>query len=92
MSGVDLPPGFKLTDPGTEAERIAVDRADPPWREWAVRHPGGKVTVRIDGHAFPGRAAAEEERFACEVDCEWCDGGTHALMYRDRQPWQNAPA
>lgn len=88
---MDLPPGFKLIDPDTEAERVIADRQDPPWREWAVRHPNGKVTVRVDGHAFPDRTSADDERIALDGDCEWCDGGTHSLACRDRQPWQAAP-
>jgi hypothetical protein len=81
-------PGARRIDPDEEAARLARQRLDPPGREWAVRHPGGKVTVRIDGHAFPGRTSADDERIALDGDCEWCDGGTHALVCRDRQPWR----
>jgi hypothetical protein len=62
---------------------------EPPQREWGVRHPGGKVTVRVDGHAFPGRLSADETRNDCDQDCEWCDGGSHVLVMRDRQPWRD---
>lgn len=90
---MSTPPGFRLIDPGAEAERIIVDRQDPPWREWAVRHPNGKVTVQVDGHTFPGRGSADEQRVACErEECDSCDGGPHALVYRDRQPWRDEPA
>jgi len=85
---MDLPSGFKLINPDSETERVIADRQDPPWREWAVRHPNGKVTVQIDGHAFPACPAAETERITCEQDCDSCDGGPHTLVCRDRQPWR----
>ena len=75
-------------DPEAEIRRLADERLDPPGREWGVQHPGGKVTVRVDGHAFPGRMSAEKERAACEQDCGCCDGGTHILVMRDRQQWR----
>lgn len=84
-------PGIRHINPDDETARLTRERLDPPNREWAIRHPGGKVTVRIDGHAFPGRTSADEERAASDEDCEWCDGGAHILVYRDRQPWQTAP-
>ena len=83
-------PGIRPIDPDAEAARLARERLDPPGREWAIRHPGGKITVRIDGHAFPGRITAETERAASDEDCEWCDGGTHALTYRDQPAWREA--
>ena len=80
-----FPPGFReIPDPEAEMERL-----DPPGREWAIRHPGGKITVQIDGHAFPGRITAERELPAPDDECEWCDGGTHTLTYRDRQQWRD---
>jgi hypothetical protein len=45
-------------------------------------------TVRIDGHAFPSRGEADAERAACDEDCDSCDGGTHTLIYRDKQAWR----
>jgi hypothetical protein len=83
---------FRHIDPDAEADRLARERLDPPGREWAVRHPNGKVTVRIDGHAFPGRASASEALAECErsPDCDSCDGGAHVLVYRDRQPWRES--
>jgi hypothetical protein len=81
-------PGPRHINPDDETAR---QRSDPPQREWAIRHPDGKITVRIDGHAYPGRTTAEKDRAASDQDCEWCDGGTHTLTYRDRQPWQDTP-
>ena len=81
-------PGARPIDPDEELNRLIREREDPPQREWGVRHPGGKVTVRVDGHAFPSLGAAETERAASAEDCEWCDGGPHLLVYRDKQPWQ----
>ena len=81
-----LPGARAIPDPEAEMERLARERLDPPGREWGIRHPGGKVTVRIDGHAFPSRLEAEHA--AADQDCEWCDGGTHILVYRDRQAWR----
>lgn len=63
----------------------------PPDREWGVRHPRGKVTVQLNGYAFPIRILADEERYACDQDCAWCDGGPRVLVYRDKQPWQETP-
>ena len=84
-----FPPGWReIPDPEAEIRRLADARLDPPGREWGVQHPGGKVTVQVDGHPFPARITAETERAACEQDCEWCDGGTHALVMRDRQGWR----
>lgn len=82
---------FRRINPDAEAARLARERLDPPEREWGIRHPGGKVTVRVDGHAFPGRLSAEMALAECAGDCEWCDGGTHVLVYRDRQPWREVP-
>ncbi len=81
-------PGIRRIDPDAEVRRLAGERADPPGREWGVRHPNGKVTVRIDGHAFPSRPAAETERARNDLDCGECDGGTHTLLCRDRQQWR----
>ena len=81
-------PGARRIDPDAETERLTRERLDPPGREWGIRHPDGKVTVFIDGHAFPSRLAADTERTACDQDCDSCDGGTHALVMRDRQPWR----
>jgi hypothetical protein len=82
-------PGIRPVDPDAEADRLARERLDPPGREWAIRHPGGKITVQCDGHAYPMRITAERERAASDEDCEWCDGGTHTLIYRDRQAWRD---
>ena len=84
-------PGIRRIDPDAEAERLARARLDPPGREWGVRHPNGKVTVFITGHAFRSRAEAEAARVECAEDCDSCDGGAHTLVYRDRQAWRNAP-
>lgn len=84
-----MPPGFRaIPDPEAEVRRLAGEREDPAWREWAVRHPGGKITVRIDGHPFMMRPGAEAEAATLNQDCEWCDGGTHVAVYRDKTPWQ----
>lgn len=85
-----IPPGIRRIDPDAEAARLARERLDPPGREWAIRHPGGKITVQIDGHAYPARITAERELPGPGDECEWCDGGTHALVYRDRQAWREA--
>ena len=86
---MNLPPGFReIPDPQAEIRRLADERIDPPRREWGIRHPDGTITVRVDGHAYPDRGPAETERAACEQDCDSCDGGTHTLVYRDRQSWQ----
>jgi hypothetical protein len=85
---MNFPPGIRRINPDEEAARLARDRLDPPGREWGVRHPGGKVTVFIDGHAFPSRSEAETERTASDQDCDSCHGGTHTLVCRDRQPWR----
>jgi hypothetical protein len=84
-------PGARHINPDEETARLIRQRLDPPGREWGVRHPGGKITVHITGHAFDSRIAAQAERAACDHDCEWCDGGTHTLVYRDGQPWRDAP-
>lgn len=85
-------PGARRINPDEEAARLARERQDPPNREWAVRHPNGKITVSIGGHPFMTRAAAEEDRATCERgECDTCDGGPHTLAYRDRQPWREAP-
>lgn len=84
-------PGARRIDPEEEAARLARQRLDPPGREWAVRHPGGKITVQCDGHAFDMRITAERELPAPDDECEWCDGGPHVLVCRDRRAWQTAP-
>ena len=84
-------PGARRIDPDAEAERLGRERLDPPWREWGIRHPDGNVTVHITGQAFDSRIRAEMEREACDRDCDSCDGGPHTLVYRDRQPWRDAP-
>jgi len=90
MGQLGAPHGlFRRINPDEEAARLARERLDPPGREWGVRHPGGKVTVMVDGHAFPGRLSAGEALAECGLDCEWCDGGPHGLVYRDRQPWRD---
>jgi len=83
------PPGIRPIDPDREAARLERLRTDPPDREWAIRHPGGKTTVQVDGHAFYSRITAEQELPAPGDECEWCDGGTHTLAYRDRQKWRD---
>lgn len=80
--------GIRRIDPGAEAERLARARLDPPGREWGIRHPGGRITVHITGQAFESRVTADRERAQCDQDCDSCDGGTHALVYRDKQPWR----
>ncbi len=81
-----IPGAREIRDPQAETERLAALRDDPPWREWGVRHPGGRVTVRVDGHAFPSRGEAQHELAGCDE----CDGGPHVLVWRDRQQWQEA--
>ena len=83
-------PGIRRIDPDAEAARLTRERQDPPGREWAIRHPGGKITVQVDGHAYFSRVAAEQDLPAPGDDCEWCDGGTHTLACRDRQAWREA--
>jgi len=82
-------PQARRIDPDAEADRLARARLDPPGREWGIRHPSSGVTVQVDGHAFPGRLSAGEARDECDRDCDFCDGGIHGLVYRDRQPWRD---
>ena len=90
--GVTFIPGAReIRDPQAETDRLAWLREDPPWREWGVRHPGGTVTVRVDGHPFQSRQEAESVRTGCDEDCEWCGGGPHGLVCRDREDWRDAP-
>lgn len=77
-----------LMNPRTRAATKRTVATNPSGREWGIRHPGGKVTVQVDGHAFPGRRSAEAGRAECDEDCEWCDGGVHVLVYRDRPQWR----
>lgn len=85
-----IPGAREIRDPQAEIERLAAlrddPRDDPPWREWGVRHPDGRVTVEVDGHAFPSKTAAQHELAGCDE----CDGGPHVLVWRDRQQWQEA--
>jgi len=83
-----IPPGIRRVNPDEEAARLARDRLDPPGREWGIRHPGGKITVFIDGHAFGSRLSAETERTGRDQDCDTCNGGPHVLVCRDRQQWR----
>lgn len=83
-------PGIRPVDPQAEADRLARERLDPPGREWAIRHPGGKTTVQCDGHAYFSRISAEKDLPAPGDECEWCDGGPHVLVYRDRRAWREA--
>jgi len=83
-------PDARRIDIGAEAERLAAERNDPPSREWGVKHPGGKVTVRADGHAFLSRLIADGERWNADRDCGECAGGTHTLVYRDKPMWRDA--
>jgi hypothetical protein len=66
-----------------------MSKTDPPGREWGIRHPDGRVTVFVTGHAFGSRIQAEAERVACDSDCAECDGGNHTLVMRDKQPWRD---
>jgi hypothetical protein len=59
-------------------------------REWGIRHPDDRVTVDVTGHGFGSPVTAEEERAGCDRDCGECDGGQHALVVRDKQPWRDA--
>lgn len=83
-----LPGIRRIPDPQAEMERLAEARKDQPGRDWGVRHPDGKVTVRIDGHAFRSRREADAERAVCDSECDSCDGGTHYLAWRAVQGWQ----
>jgi hypothetical protein len=82
---------MRAVDPDAEAARLIAGRGDPPGLVWGVRHPGGKVTVRHDGFAFPLRIMAEAERDCCDALCDWCEGGKHALAARDTLPWRDVP-
>ena len=86
-----LPPGARAIDPAAEAERLAADRLGPPAREWGVRHPGGHVSVSITGQAFISARAADQQRADCDERCDWCEGGAHTLVWRDRPPWREWP-
>ena len=55
--------------------------------DYAVLHPDGRVSVRIDGHAFGSRDEAECEAGACDEDCDFCDGGRHGIMSRQVGEW-----
>jgi hypothetical protein len=85
-----FPPMRPITDPEAEVERLARERTDPPSREWGVRHPDGRITVHVTGQAFESHSRAEATREACDRDCGECDGGTHTLVMRDKQPWRDA--
>ena len=82
-----MPGAREIPDPEAEMERLARERMDPPQREWGIRHPDGRVTVEITGHAIGSRSEAERIRAECDADCD-CDGGTHTLVMRDRQQWR----
>ena len=85
-----VPPGSRAIDPQAEADRLAEARRDPPGRVWGVHHPYTSpqlVTVRVDGHPFPGRAAADEERRKLDGYCEWCESKAHSLVWRDTPIW-----
>jgi hypothetical protein len=50
--------------------------------DYAVLHGDGRVTVRVDGHAFlnEGSARAEAERFDAQDECEECDSRERHLV------------
>jgi hypothetical protein len=82
-------PGAREVSPAAEAARFAAARLDPPAREWGVRHPEGYVSVAVTGQAYLSRRAADAVRAGYEADCEWCDGGPHSLVWRDRPEWMD---
>jgi len=69
--------------------------ADPPGRVWGVRHPQGwglgpgRVSVHVTGHPFGSRREALAERDACNADCDYCERGLHALVFRDTAGWSD---
>ena len=62
--------------------------------EYGVRHPDGRVTVHVTGHAFITEREAREEADSfdrqAEIDeCRICDGGgPHVVVSRERSAWQ----
>lgn len=78
---------MRRIDLNAEMARLAEARKDPPGRVWAVAHPGGIVTVRVDGHPFGSRVAADKDRLLRDGNCECCDSEAHWLLWRDTPVW-----
>lgn len=70
-----------------------IERIEVASTEYGIGHPDGRVSVRVDGFAFPNREEArrELEKHAYREDCWNCEPGkAHWIVLRVTSKWRAA--